>query len=182
MSELTLRLHGHRYQVRPMETTDGPAVLAAFEALTEASRRFRFFSATPRLPATIAADLTRTGPDRIVLVAIAEDGTIAAEARAVRHRADPATADLAITVAESHRRLGLGSRLLRSLRREARAAGIDRFVGHVMVDNAAAQALLVAGRAACWFDEPGVLAFEIPLGMRTVAPAIAARRTLGLAS
>lgn len=165
-----------------MVDLDAPAVLAAFEGLSDASRRYRFFSSTPRIPASIAADLTRTGPDRIVLLAFADDGSVAAEARAVRHRADPATADLAVTVAEAHRRRGLGSRLLRSLRHQARAAGIDRLVGHVLLDNAAGQGLLVAGRAACWIDEPGVMGFEMPLGRRTVAPAIAARRTLGLAS
>jgi hypothetical protein len=50
------------------------------------------------------------------------------------------------------------------------------------MDNAAAQTLLVRSHAASWIAEPGVIGFEIPLGRRTVAPAVAARRTLGLAS
>jgi GNAT superfamily N-acetyltransferase len=182
MNELTVRARGRRYTVRAMTDDDGAAMLASFDRLSPASLRFRFFSPVPRLTPGIAADLTRIDDARIVLLAVDEAGDVAAEARAVRHRDDPATADVAVTVDEAHQRRGLGSKLLRVLGTEARRAGIDRLVGHVLLDNAAGQALLVAARAACWIDEPGVMGFEIPLGRRAVSPEIAARRTLGLAS
>lgn len=182
MNELTLRLRGRRYTVRPMEHGDAAAVLEAFGELTPASLRFRFFTASGRIPPGTAADLTRLDDGRIVLLALDAAGAVAAEARAIRHRDDPSTAEVAVTVVDGHQRRGLGSRLLRRLRHEARAAGIERLTGHVLHDNAAGQALLVAAHAVCWNSEPGVLGFEIPLRRRTVSPDIAARRSLGFAS
>lgn len=183
MNELTLRLRGDRYLVRHLQAGDEAAVLDTFAHLSLDSLRYRFFTPARRLPPGIGADLTRTDDEgRTVLVAVTDDGRIAAEARAVRHHDDPSTADVAITVADEHQRRGLGTRMLRLLRTEARRSGIDRFVGHVLLDNAAGQRLLVTSRAVCRLDEPGVLAFEIPLRRRTVAPEVAARRTFGLAS
>jgi len=181
MSE-RIRLKGHRYTVRAMTEADAAAVLASFGRLSATSLRYRFFSPGERITPGIAADLTRVDPRRIVLLAIDEDGEVAGEARTIRRTDDPATADVAVTIADAHQRRGLGTKLLRRLRSEAKSAGIERLVGHILTDNAAAQSLLVASHAVCWFEEPGVVAFEIPLGRRTVAPEVASRRIFGLAS
>lgn len=183
MNERTVRLTGgERVMVRPMADGDAADVIAGFARLSPASRRTRFFSSAPRLVPSVAADLTRVDDGRIVLLAFTADGTLVGGARATRHVDDPTVADVAVTVGDLYQRRGLGSKLLRLLRTEAKAAGIERLAGHVMAENAAGQALLVASAAACWVSEPGVIAFEIPLGKRTVRPQIAARRTLGLAS
>jgi GNAT superfamily N-acetyltransferase len=156
--------------------------VAGFHHLSPASRRHRFFSPVVRLTPAVAEDLTAVDDQHLVLLAFDAEGRLLGGARATRHRDDPSTADLAVTVGDDHQRKGLGTKLLRLLRTEAKRAGIERLAGHVLLDNAAGQALLVGAHAACWFDEPGVLAFEIPLGRRTVAPEIAARRTVRLAS
>ncbi len=183
MNERTIRLAGgERVTVRPMTDGDAAEVRAAFGRLSPTSLRYRFFSPVPRLTPGVAADLTLVDQQRIVLLAIDGDGRVLGEARAVRHRDDAGTADLAVTVDDEHQRRGLGSKLLGLLRAEAQRVGIERLAGHVLLDNAAGQALLVRSGAACWLAEPGVMAFEIPVGRRTVPPAIAARRTLGLAS
>jgi len=183
MNERTLRIRGgERVTVRPMTSADADAVLDGFHHLSPTSLRHRFFNPVVRLTPAVAADLVAVDDQHVVLLAFDADGRLLGGARATRHRDDPSTADLAITVADDHQRKGLGTKLLRLLRAEAKAAGIDRLAGHVLLDNAAGQALLVASHAACWFDEPGVIGSEIPLGRRTVAPDIAARRTLGLAS
>jgi len=170
MSEPTLRPGERRYLVRPMQGTDGPALVAAFEQLSDASRRARFFSPVPRIHAGMAADLVHLDHQRVVLLAFDQSGSVVGEARAVRHRREPATADIAVTVLDAHQRQGLGSCLLRRLGQEARRAGITRFVGHVLVDNRAAQHLLDSGGAVRALAEPGVHAFEIPL-----TPLVAAR-------
>jgi GNAT superfamily N-acetyltransferase len=183
MNEPTIRLKGgERVAVRPMTAGDADSVRDAFDRLSATSLRHRFFSPAPRLTPGVAADLVRLDERRVVLLALDPGGNVVGEARAVRRRDDPDTAEVAVTVTDDHQRRGLGAKLLQQLRTEARRVGIDRLTGHVLLDNAAGQALLVRSRAVCWISEPGVMAFEIPLGRRTASPAIAARRTVGLAS
>lgn len=183
MNERTVRLRGgERITVRPMREGDGPAVLDGFARLSAETLRYRFFSPASRLAPQTAADLTTVDDQHLVLLAFTADGRLVGGARATRHRDDPSVADVAVTVGDRHQRRGLGTKLLRALRADAKAAGIERLAGHVLLDNAAGQALLVSSHAVCWIDEPGVMGFEIPLGRRTVDPAIAARRTLGVAS
>ena len=183
MNERTIRARGgHRFTVRSMTPDDGPAVAAAFGRLSPSSLRTRFFSPVVRLTPGVVADLTAVDDRHLVLLAFDPAGELVAGARATRRRDDPSVADVAVTVGDHVQGLGLGTKLLRLLRTEAADAGVDRFAGHVLVDNPAAQAMLVSSHAAIWVDEPGVLGFEIPLGRRTVAPEIAARRRLGLAS
>ena len=184
MNERTIRARdGRRYTVRPMTAADADTVLAGVAGLSPESHRFRFFGPGPRLSPGVRADLVAVGDDRIVLLAFDGDGALVGEARAIRHRDDHATADIAVTVGDDHQHRGIGSKLLRLLGREARAVGIDRLAGHVLVDNPGARAMLIRNGAVASFAEPGVLAFEIPLGRhRRVTPAVAARRHLGLAS
>ena len=183
MNERTLRIKGgERITVRPMVETDAQSVVAGIERLSPTSLRHRFFSPALHLTPGVAADLTAVDERHLVLLAFDSTGRLVGGARANRHRDDPATAEVAVTVGDSHQGRGLGTKLLRLLRTEAKSFGIDLLTGHVLLDNAAGQALLVASHAVCWIDEPGVMGFEIPLGRRTVAPEIAARRTLGLAS
>lgn len=181
MTEPTIRLRGGTYLVRPMVEADGPLVVAAFNQLSEASLRARFFTPVPRIHAGMVADLTRIDDQRIVLLAFDAAGAVVAEARAVRHRSDPTTAEVAVTVLDAHQRQGLGSRLLRRLGGAARRQGITQLVGHVLHDNAAAVGLLDAGGAQRHLAEPGVTGFVIPLVPSTAQPAPAAA-AFGLAS
>jgi GNAT superfamily N-acetyltransferase len=183
MNELTVRLRGsERITVRPMVEGDEERVLAAFGNLGPASLRYRFLTPTPRLTRALAEDLTRIDPGRIVLLAFDGQGNLVGGARAVRRRDDPATAEVAVTVGEHRRREGIGTALLRLVRNRARSMGIDHLAGHVLVDNVAAQQMLVASGAECWLDEPGVIGFELHLRRRVVSPATDARRRLARAS
>jgi GNAT superfamily N-acetyltransferase len=165
-----------------MTTEDADTVLTGFAGLSPESHRLRFFAPGPRLSPAVRDDLVHVDERHLVLLAVDGDGTLVGEARAVRHR-DEATADVAITVGDAYQRLGIGSKLLKLLGAEALAVGIDRLAGHVLVDNPGARGLLIANGAMVTFAEPGVLAFEIPLGRhRRVTPAVAARHHLGLAS
>lgn len=183
MSELTMCVRGQRYTVRPMLDADRQQVIDAFEHhLSERSRRSRFLSPVPRIHSSIAADLTRIDDQRIVLLAFDDTGALAAEARAVRCADDPATAEIAVTVIDEHQHHGLGPRLLRRLGAAARRAGVRRFVGHVLVDNAPAQGLLQSAGATRRLAEPGVYGFEIPLVPNDVRHAVATVPTARMAS
>ncbi len=164
MNELIRTRDGSRFVVRAMGATDADAVVASFSTLSPASLRTRFFSPVPRLTSAIVADLTAVEPGRrIVLLALTPGGAVAGEARAVRERDDPRTADVAVTIADAWQRRGLGAALLHSLRRAALLEGIDRLGGHVLVENEPAKRLVRAAGARFEFDEPGVLRFTIPL-------------------
>lgn len=184
MNERTIRLRGdERITVRSMTAGDADAVRTAFDHLSPASLRSRFFTPMPRLPRSVAADLTLVDDRRIVLLALDGAGEVIGEARAVRLRHDPTSAEVAVTVDDAHQHRGVGSALMRVLRQEAERAGIERLTGHILTDNAAAQALLLRGDATASFAEPGVLGFEIPLERRAAAqPSAAGVEPLRLAS
>lgn len=182
MNEPTMSVRGRRYTVRPMIEADGPQVIEAFEQLSDAARRARFLSPVPRIHAAMAADLTRIDDQRIVLLAFDESGALVAEARAIRHASDPSTAEIAVTVLDGHQRQGLGSRLLRRLGAASRRAGVARFIGHVLVDNTAAQGLLRSGGAARHLAEPGIHSFEIPLIASDAQRDVVAAQVIGRAS
>ena len=173
MSELVRLADGQTFVIRPMEPWDAAAVRDGVAALSPSSLRLRFFSPVPRLTAGLVADLVRVDPsNRIVLLAIdPRDGRVAGEARAVRFRHDPTVADLAVSVTDELQQQGLGTALVRAVRRAARAQGIRALTGHVLVDNAGARAMLRRGGAVLEFDEPGVLRFRIELQREPAAVA-----------
>jgi acetyltransferase len=151
--------------LRRMQPGDADAVLAGFDHLSPRSLRLRFFTANPRLTDDLRAELVKVDPEtRTVLLAFDDpSGELLGGARAVRIPGDPTAAEVAVTVGDAFQHHGLGRLLLRQLRRAALAEGIERFVGHVMVDNLAARTMLAAAGATCRLFEPGVLSFEIRL-------------------
>lgn len=173
MSELVRLADGGTFLVRAMRLSDAPVVAAGFRSLSPASRRSRFFSPAVELDGRLLDDLVTVDPGvRIVLLAFEPDGgLLAGGARAVRRPGDAAVADVAVTVGDRNQGRGLGTALLRSLRREARAQGIERLAGHVLADNVPAKAMLRRAGARFTFDEPGVLVFDLALTRRVAAAA-----------
>jgi hypothetical protein len=114
----------------------------------------------------------------VVVLAFAPDGHLAGKARALRHRAEPDAAEVRLTLLGDDG-AGLGARLLSELRSAAKAAVIDRLTGRVVLGDQATQRLLVSSGAAVWLADPHVLAFELPIGRRTVPAEVARRRQLG---
>lgn len=168
MNELVRLADGGTFVVRPMRADDADVVGAGVASLSPTTLRLRFFTPMPRLTAGVLADLTAIEPgQRIVLLAFeAGSGRLAGGARAVRHRANPATADIAVTIGDAFQRRGLGSTLLVALVRAARAEGIEQLAGHVLVENAGGRALVRSAGGHTAFDEPGVLRFAIPIARR----------------
>lgn len=133
--------------VRAIRAADAPELCRAFERLSTESRYRRFFTGTSTLSAAMLRALTEVDHvDREALVAVPEEGsaTIVGVARFVRERADPTTADLAITVADEWHGRGLGSGLLALLSTRACELGIEHFTADMLSDNRAIIALVRA--------------------------------------
>lgn len=141
---LALRSGGQVW-VRPIEPADGPELRRAFEHLSAQSRYRRFFTGMPTLSDAMVRQLTEVDHlDEEALVAVPDEGsrTIVGVARFVRDRHDPATADLAITVADEWHGQGLGSALLSLLSRRASEVGIRHFTADMLAENRAVLALV----------------------------------------
>jgi hypothetical protein len=115
----------------------------------------------------------------IVVLAFAADGQLTGKARAVRHRLEPDAAEVHLTLVGDEPTAGLDAKLLAELGAAARADGIRRLTGRVVLGDPATQQLLVARGASVWLADPGALAYELPLRRRTVPPIVSQRRHLG---
>jgi GNAT superfamily N-acetyltransferase len=165
-----------RVLIRPIRPADGPLLAAAFERLDPESRRLRFFSPMPRLSPSLLRWMVEVDHhDHEALAAVLADAPdrVVGVARYVRLTAHPGDAEVAVTVCQHRRRQGLGTALLRHLRRAALANGIERFTGEVLPENRPALQWLAAGGAEFDFSEPRATSFAVPL-RRFTRPAEAA--------
>ena len=97
--------------VRALCPDDAPALAEGFEQLSEASRYRRFFTAKPHLSEQSLAFLTAIDHhDHEALVAVEPDsGQLLGVARFIRDPREPDHAEVAVTVADSWQRRGLGT-------------------------------------------------------------------------
>ncbi len=99
--------------------------------------------------------------DHFVWVVLAapdgSDGPVVAEARFIRDADDPASAEVALTVADAYQGRGIGTLLLGALAVAARVDGVKRFHGRVLADNPPARALGDKVSARWEHEEPGVV-------------------------
>ena len=128
---------GSTLRLRSPEPADADALLEFFRGLSERSVYLRFHG-FPALGAKTVEPLLEPDWDErgALLGTLAEDGTerVVAVANYVRLR-DPALAEAAFTVADSHQRRGIGTRLLEQLAARAAEVGIARFVAEVLPAN-----------------------------------------------
>jgi acetyltransferase len=131
-------LRGRRVVIRPILPQDEDITDAFFSSLSSEARRDRFLSPARTLPPGLLERLTHVDySGHVALVAeVFVDGreTVIAEARFVRLE-DGASAEFAVSVAESWQRLGLASLMLAKLVARAASAGITRMVGETLATN-----------------------------------------------
>jgi RimJ/RimL family protein N-acetyltransferase len=162
--------------IRPIRPSDAPMIAEGFERLDPESRRLRFFSPMPRLSASVLrwmVEVDHHDHEALVAVLAGEPGVAVGVARYVRLKDRPADAEVAVTVGQCFRRQGLGTELLRHLRRAALANGVERFTGEVLPENRPALRWLAAGGAEFDYSEPRSTSFAVPL-RRFTRPATAA--------
>ena len=124
--------------VRRLCPEDAPALAAFVERLSAQSRYRRFHSALPRLTGQMISyltDIDHHDHEALIAVPPGTGGVIVGVARFIRDPAHPDTAEVAVVVADSWQRHGLGTLLLRRLARRAREVGISSVTGDILAEN-----------------------------------------------
>src|ERR671918_1882463 len=125
---------GGTARIRPIEPSDGPALVAFHGRLSPESVYARFFSAKPTLTDAEVERFTHVDHDaRVALVAELGDRLVGV-ARYDR-TADEREAEVAFVVADEHQGRGIGTVLLEHLAAAARERGITRFVAETLPGN-----------------------------------------------
>jgi GNAT superfamily N-acetyltransferase len=136
---------GTEVTIRMLVPEDRPSFLAGFEGLSRKSRYLRFFTAMPRLPASVLQRLLNTdGIDHAALAAWRSGyaDVIVGVARFIRLRAGGDAAEVAVAVVDHMQRRGIARLLLAHLAEAARERGIRRFRAEVLCANDAVRALM----------------------------------------
>ena len=130
--------------VRSVEPSDAEELAAGYQALSDTSAYQRFFTLMPRLSPQQLRFFTQVDHrDHEALGAVwPESGHGVGIARFIRSDTDPASAELAIVVADDWQRRGVGFQLLHTLLRRAREENVTTISAEVLTGNLALLALL----------------------------------------
>jgi GNAT superfamily N-acetyltransferase len=115
--------------IRPARPGDGDSVARFLTGLSPTSRYQRFFTDLPKMSTTLIESLVVTTAERRVLLAWADDVVIG-HAIAVR---TGNLVDFGVVVAESHRRQGIGGRLVGELADDVSEVHCDVLCGNYFV-------------------------------------------------
>ena len=159
----------------PLLPTDADMLREGFRRLSPDSRQRRFLAALGELDDKMIRLLVDSvdGVHHIALLLIAlppegEEGPVGV-AHLVQGPADPASADIAVTVADDWQGRGAGTALVSALM-QRRPAAVTRLRTLVAADNRASLALLAgAGRVSAGPPEQGVLDVTVELPAATRA-------------
>lgn len=158
---------GREVVIGRLTPADAPVLAAAFERLSEESRRLRFLGPKPTLSRSELRYLTEVdGHDHEALGAIdPASGRGVAIARFVRDTRDPERAEVAVTVADDWQSQGLGKIMLGRLADRAREEDVRRFTALVSTDNRGMRTLLgeVGSDTTVHHVGSGVAEWEIEL-------------------
>lgn len=127
--------NGETATIRAIRADDRDKVVKAFHALAAESIYTRFFSMKRELSAEDLRRLVEIDYVRnVALVATIDDNALIGGGR---YMASGDAAEIAFTVAEDYKKLGIASRLLRHLTAIARGNGVARFEAFVLPENSA---------------------------------------------
>jgi RimJ/RimL family protein N-acetyltransferase len=162
-------LQGLRVVLRHIRPDDAAELRRGFAALSSESRYRRFFGPVGELDDRTVEYLTRVdGNDHVAIIALTESLDLKSErgigvVRFVRLEEDREAAEIAITVVDDMQRHGVGTLLADVAMRAARERGIKRFVGEVLIENAALVEALRAHPAVQTTEKNGTLSFVLDL-------------------
>jgi RimJ/RimL family protein N-acetyltransferase len=156
---------GTRVLLREAGPEDAPLVRLGFGQLSDRSRQFRFLRAMPRLSEDDLSFLAAAEGNEVIgaLDLATEPASPVAMARYVRLPGRPETAEVAITVIDSHQGRGLGTLLFGCLAWQAERAGLKGFVALVHVANRRMRSLLQDLGAVIEDDQESELLYLLPL-------------------
>ena len=160
----TLR-DGTRVLLREAHPEDAPLVQLGFGQLSDRSRQFRFLRAVPRLSEDDLSFLAGADGNEVIgaLDLTTEPPSPVGIARYVRLPGRPETAEVAITVVDSHQGRGLGTLLFGCLAWQAERAGLRGFLALVSLGNRQMRSLLEDLGALVEDDHGTELQYLLPL-------------------
>lgn len=150
------RTGGPDVVVRPLERSDAPQLAALFGRLSPDSRYLRYLAPVRALPAAHLRHLADVDHRDHEAVGVFAGGELVGAAHWFRAVPGGAAADLAVEVADSHQRCGLGALLVQELAERAAGQGISRFTAFTSSENHGVLGLL---RHAPW---PSVVRVDGP--------------------
>jgi GNAT superfamily N-acetyltransferase len=142
--ELTLSDH-RKVEVRPLERRDREGLADAIERLSPQSRYLRFANAKPHMSARELDFLVDVGrrEHRALLAVDPTTGWGVGVVRYVQLQAEPAVAEIAVTVSDDWQGRGLGSAMVKQLIEQARDDGFAALRASVLATNKRSIAMLL---------------------------------------
>ena len=128
---------------RSLTEADRGLLAALASRVSPQSMVSRFHGAVGNTPSLLDRLLDLAPGQREALIAL-DDQVVVAVVRYARDTQEGDTAEVAALVADEWQHHGVGLELMRQLASRARAAGISRFRGDMLSDNAGAQRLMTA--------------------------------------
>jgi acetyltransferase len=133
--EEDLAIRGANLRTRPIRPEDAPRLAAFYEHASPEDMRLRFFLSRREVPHSELARYSQIDYDRdMTFVALAPDGSIAGEVRAVCDP-DNDVAEFALQVSGDWQGRGLGKALLAKLVRYLRERGTKEVTGQCLHEN-----------------------------------------------
>ncbi|MFF4618710.1 GNAT family N-acetyltransferase [Nonomuraea jabiensis] len=158
---------GVEVTVRPLTSIYREAVRDLHDRCSPESRRFRYFTSMPALPARTFDRLCDRS--RGFSLVAGHDGQVVAMAN-LMFTSDPGIAEMAFLVEDRWQGRGLGTAMARMLVRSARDLGYAEVKATLLSDNARMRRLLVSlGATLGYTEDPGVMEGRLPVGMMVSA-------------
>ncbi|MEV4578905.1 GNAT family N-acetyltransferase [Nonomuraea jabiensis] len=153
---------GVEITVRPLTSIYREAVRDLHDRCSPESRRFRYFTSMPALPARTFDRLCDRS--RGFSLVAGHDGQVVAMAN-LMFTPDPGIAEMAFLVEDRWQGLGLGTAMARMLVRSARDLGYAEVKATLLSDNARMRRLLISlGATLGYTEDPGVMEGRLPVG------------------
>lgn len=167
---------GTEFVIRPIRSTDGPALEAAFSKMSPRSRYLRFFSVRERLGADMVNLLTNIDHDRHRAWVVADpnmpsdvgtaEGRGFAVARLIELADEPGIAEASLAVVDDYQGQGFGRLLLELLIGTAQDTGIEFIRFETLFENKGMRALLKGLDAVRneRLSDREVVVYDVPVG------------------
>jgi RimJ/RimL family protein N-acetyltransferase len=153
---------GVEVTVRPLTSIYREAVRDLHDRCSPESRRFRYFTSMPALPARTFDRLCDRS--RGFSLVAGHDGQVVAMAN-LMFTPDPGIAEMAFLVEDRWQGRGLGTAMARMLVRSARDLGYAEVKATLLSDNARMRRLLLSlGATLGYTEDPGVMEGRLPVG------------------
>ncbi|MGW4966424.1 N-acetyltransferase family protein [Nonomuraea sp. NPDC004186] len=153
---------GVEITVRPLTSIYREAVRDLHDRCSPESRRFRYFTSMPALPARTFDRLCDRS--RGFSLVAGHDGQVVAMAN-LMFTPDPGIAEMAFLVEDRWQGRGLGTAMARMLVRSARDLGYAEVKATMLSDNARMRRLLISlGATLGYTEDPGVMEGRLPVG------------------